>query len=352
MLTDKTILLGFYTGIGDLVSAVPTMHQLQRQNNRLIIAARPILRELLQLTVLDQRAVCFAPIDNRGNYRMREFLASVKPERVDYVFLSPHASKVNSCWKTPLLSRMLGVFLWPSAVVVGAADQRCSRWFHRRYLVDTGQPLVQREWRLHHTAGSIDSSAPLDHTVFRGDLLGTPPARYDLVVHPGASRSHHRWRVAHWQRFFSELPSDLRIACIVPPNEPAEGSRIAGYYDGATVISGGLVEAIQTAASSRVALTMDSGFSHVAAALGLEHIALFFATDPSHTPPASESSRTMFRRELPCQPCGLRRCPIPGMPCRDTLSPGEIARQVVALLTSEPAISTEKQGTGAVACTG
>jgi lipopolysaccharide heptosyltransferase II len=60
----------------------------------------------------------------------------------------------------------------------------------------------------------------------------------------------------------------------------------------------------------RVFLTNDTGPMHVAAALGVQVVAIFGSTSPELTGPVSEAPLQILTSEAPCSPCFLRECPI------------------------------------------
>ncbi len=68
----------------------------------------------------------------------------------------------------------------------------------------------------------------------------------------------------------------------------------------------------------------DSGPTHLAAALGVRTIFLYSGTNlfEQWRPLAEEA--TVLRRPVPCSPCGLSVCNVPGHPCLSEISPGEV----------------------------
>jgi heptosyltransferase-2 len=86
---------------------------------------------------------------------------------------------------------------------------------------------------------------------------------------------------------------------------------------------------------ARLLLTPDAGPRHVAAALGVPSIVVMGPTDPGWT--AGDRLATVVRRsDLSCLACHLKRCPIPGHPCMETLDPTILVRAALRRLAKAP----------------
>lgn len=77
---------------------------------------------------------------------------------------------------------------------------------------------------------------------------------------------------------------------------------------------------------SDILVTNDSGPMHIACALKKPLIALFGSTDPEKTGPYTEDAK-MIKKDLPCSPCHLRKCPI-DFPCMRSISVEEVLEQI------------------------
>jgi len=79
-------------------------------------------------------------------------------------------------------------------------------------------------------------------------------------------------------------------------------------------------------------ITNDSGGMHIAAALRVPTVAIFGPTEWNTTYPLSPASRVVRKEGVPCAPCMLRECPIPGHPCMTGVTVEMVLNAFYALL--------------------
>jgi len=84
----------------------------------------------------------------------------------------------------------------------------------------------------------------------------------------------------------------------------------------------------------RATVSNDSGGMHLAAALRVPTVGLFFSTDPGWTRPLSPESTALFNR-MECSPCFARDCGR-GSPCTQTIEVDEVT-DVLAKIGGTPA---------------
>jgi ADP-heptose:LPS heptosyltransferase len=82
---------------------------------------------------------------------------------------------------------------------------------------------------------------------------------------------------------------------------------------------------------SAVFVGTDNGARHLAAALGVPTVTVFGPTDPRGWNP-DDPRHVAVVRPVPCAPCNLTRCPVPGHPCLDDLPAADVTAAVLALL--------------------
>jgi heptosyltransferase-2 len=80
-----------------------------------------------------------------------------------------------------------------------------------------------------------------------------------------------------------------------------------------------LVDAIDLLALAQYAVTNDSGLMHIAAATGVNVIAIYGSSDPGYTPPLTEMANILYQH-LSCSPCFQRKCPLGHTQCLTGIS--------------------------------
>ena len=229
------------------------------------------------------------------------------------------------------------LFTWAS----GAPRRHGYRVRHRHYFYTE---KVDRGW----PAGQGRPYAPINH--FRlVESLGIAPADLSLrlppppagernplpagdgpclLVAPGATWSAKQWPTAHYVEVIRDRRAvGWRVVLLGAPREQSLLAEIAAA-SGATLLPAtdvpGLVAALRHA---DLLLSSDSGARHIAVALDTPSLALFGPSDPAIWS-VEAPAHPIMRRELPCSPCGLTRCPLAGHPCMNGLTPAEVSARL------------------------
>jgi len=91
-----------------------------------------------------------------------------------------------------------------------------------------------------------------------------------------------------------------------------------------------------------LAVCVDSGPAHLAAAVGIPTVGVFGPTDPDRWRPYGKNCLAVFDRSLPCRPC-LYKKTCSNRECLTELDPGRIVEACKSVLTS----AREETKTGA-----
>jgi heptosyltransferase-1 len=209
----------------------------------------------------------------------RSFLNSLKRTEYDIVI------DTQGLLKSALLTRMARGYR------VGL-DWRSSReplrvFYDRTISVPWGQHAVQRNRRLAAIALGYQADEGPDYGLrcAPGNAAWLPRAPYAVLIH-GTSDARKLWPEANWVALGERL-ADAGYALLLPwgtQQELTRARRMAGELAGALVVPslklGDLAAVLSGAAA---AIGVDTGLTHLAAALGIPTVGIFGATDPKAT---------------------------------------------------------------------
>jgi len=334
------IIFGVFKGMGDLLWASPVIvAELERGVEvHLLLFPNPALASLC--TLID-----FGP--NRENLHMHalpssmvsgiRLLAELRSLSPSLVWISPHAPAADSSWKIPLGLRLMQMLFWPRAQLAGATTERLSGLFQQPLAVDRTSPLAQREWSAYRLLRSslsypeLPLLAPRPHFLPEITERRDGPPAFDLVIHPGASAKNRIWPADMYPALLRALPAEWRIAILGQPAdiETLKSVLPVGRHIEYILITGTLLEALETLASAAILLVMDSGMMHFAEVLGVPTLAIFGQQDPVNVIAAHGSVEPFYRRTVPCQPCGRSTCSQPEVYCLTNLDPLEVAQSLI-----------------------
>jgi len=137
--------------------------------------------------------------------------------------------------------------------------------------------------------------------------------------------------------YFSEVGEALcdrgkQVVVIGSAKDRAAGEEIASRADGKILNLCGktsLEEAVDLLSLCQTVVTNDSGLMHVAAAVGVNVVAIYGSSTPDYTPPLTEKASVLYRR-LECSPCFDRQCRFGHTECLTQVTPQQVLEQVAA----------------------
>lgn len=214
--------------------------------------------------------------------------------------------------------------------------------YQRRFHVPKGRHAIDRVRRLFALA--LDYPQPdtppdygLDATVFAGNGGGD----YVVFAH-GTTWSTKLWPETHWMQLARQANA-AGLGVYLPWGDNEEHSRaqrIAAVCRRARVVPhGGLADLARVVAHAHAVVAVDTGLSHLAAALGVPVVSLYGATDPGLTG-ARGARASALQARFACAPCLSRRChhtaAAPITPaCYGTLPPTRVWAEVERVVTSQ-----------------
>jgi heptosyltransferase-1 len=168
-----------------------------------------------------------------------------------------------------------------------ARERAAARFYDVKLAVARGLHAVERNRRLVAQVFGYALHGPADYGL-------SPPAdppswapqdRYAVFLH-AASRESKRWPDDRWVAL-GEAAAEAGLAVVLPGGTPAEretSARLAKRIPRALAPPAiGLAEAAALLAHSRFVVGVDTGLTHLAAALGVPTVGLYVATRPELT---------------------------------------------------------------------
>jgi ADP-heptose:LPS heptosyltransferase len=164
-----------------------------------------------------------------------------------------------------------------------------------------------------------------------------------VVLNASASWPAKGWPLEHFAELARLLRARLDASVWLawgPGEESARDAMVARAEGALTALPPtDLVQLAACLAQADLLITTDSGPKHIAVAEGTPTLTLFGSTDPRGWQPPG-GRHVWITHDVACRPCDLTRCPVPGHPCLDLLTPGEVAHAAaahLALLGKTPA---------------
>jgi len=148
-----------------------------------------------------------------------------------------------------------------------------------------------------------------------------------VLLHPGASWKFKQWSASSVASLIHWLDSRGRAVKVVagPADREFMESLCAEYGATLNVIYPSLDELYTLVADAQLVVCNNSAALHIAEALGTPCVALSGPSDPVRWGTYRAHSRTLIRsQDLPCYPCGEKRCVRPAAPCIDRISLQEV----------------------------
>lgn len=301
------LLLVKTSSLGDVIHNLPVVTDLQRRFPGVVIdwvveapfadipRLHPGVNRVLTVAVRRWRK----QLTRRRTWaEMREFRRQLRRERYDGII------DTQGLLKSALIASFArGHLLGYDAN--SAREPLASRFYNRRFAVDRNLHAVERNRRL--AARALNYDLPPDSLDYG---LAVPPLaavwlppRYAVLL-TATSRDDKLWPEGDWVGLGQQLTAQ-GVVPVLPAGNPAErerAARIAAAIPGAVAAPPLTVRELAGLLSgSRLAVGVDTGLTHLAAALRVPTVAIYTATEPGLTGVLS----TGFYRNLG----GTRRAP-------------------------------------------
>jgi len=150
------------------------------------------------------------------------------------------------------------------------------------------------------------------------------PDRTLAAVCPGANQPANFWPCERFEEIGRRLWTEYGIEPLIVggPAEQEVGERLLGSW-GFGINAAGQFSILGSAAllsQCRFLVGLDTGTTHLAAALGVPCVGLYGERNPPGQWSPLGSDHILLRHPVPCSGCGLKFCPIPDHPCMTGIS--------------------------------
>lgn len=167
-----------------------------------------------------------------------------------------------------------------------AREPLCSFFYDVRHRVPFWQPAVLRQRQLAAAAFGYQWSGDPDFGLqrFTDQVPGDEPY---AVIMPSASRADKLWPGEHWQLVFDQLQgAGLGLRLLAGNDEEAARAQtlITGRENALVQPKSSLTDLAGLMAGARIMVGLDSGLTHLSAALGTDTIGIYKASTPVRTP--------------------------------------------------------------------
>jgi len=326
--------------IGDAVMTEPLLARLHGRGERLAVGALPWVAPVYRAMPQVQEVIEL-PFRHGGlQWSGRRALGRQLHGRFDVAYVLPNSLK------SALLPLLAGI---PKRVGY-LGEVRVGLLTHRLRNPKDKPPMVAFYSALSGDTQGLERDRPqlrLDPATIGQALAahGLGPQSH-VVFAPGAEYGPaKRWPAIHFAELARGL--DRPVVLLGSAKEAAlcdEIERSAGA--GRCVNLAGrtsLLEAFAIIAAAAAVVSNDSGLMHVAAAFGVDQVALFGSSSPLHTPPLNERAQVVWLKQDPayqppldCAPCFQRECPLGHTRCLVDITPERVGRLVRVCETQQP----------------
>ena len=188
----------------------------------------------------------------------------------------------------------------------------------------------------------INDSLLIDSTAGKLQIYGYNIAKSKkkiLGINPGASYGTAKcWYPQEFAKVARKLSSEYDIIIFGGPGETDIASDIEQVLIDCSVknyksLAGNttITELINQISNLDLFITGDSGPMHIAAAFQVPTVAIFGPTKDAETSQWMNDKSTIVKKNLDCQPCMKRKCPLKHNNCMKLIKAGEVLHAVKSL---------------------
>jgi heptosyltransferase-1 len=276
------------SSLGDLVHALPAISDIARcvpgaqidwvveEAFAEIPAWHPAIHEVIPVALRRWRKTWWA----REVHLERRALAE-RLRRAPYDVVLDMQGLLKSAWLARHASGVRHGLDWRSA-----REPLASLFYDVRHRVKFWQPAVTAQRELAALTFGYPASGPPDFGL-QALRAGHGGERGYAAIMPSASRDDKLWPADHWRQVFQRLLAEGLELRLLAGNaqESARAHELAEGMEGVQVLPRmNLTAVAQVLAGARLMVGLDSGLTHLSAALGRPTVGIYRASTPVRTP--------------------------------------------------------------------
>lgn len=327
------ILYGFFSGVGDFVSAIPIINNLKPRIATTIAITYNLVNLLDIFKVRCDSVIVFDK--KKFSKKNIDFFYKINKSDFKYIIYSPHALYSHSSLYLPLL---LKIFKKSSTQIIGAVHQKNSWAFDIKESVLFSQQSTYREYDLIKNLGlteKIEKHNLKTEFNFLNERILSKKSNL-ISFHIGASRKNRIAPDEFWIDLINKIIklNTYEIIIMGLENEISTLKKIYkknNNFSNVKFISGDLHECVDVVARSRLVVTMDSGFGHIASSIGARHFCIFSSNAPLIAAPIYTNT-TIIKHNEYCQPCLKKTCFRDKNYCLTNLDPDKVYSHIISTL--------------------
>ena len=319
--------------VGDLMLAIPALARLRARfpGARIDVLGRPDVHAFTVAHGLADRVLPFdSPWLDRVAPRVEDWpriaslVAALRQERYDL------AVNLRHDFRDLLLTALCG-----AAYRLSYDHRGLARWVtHSPGPPDPDGHETERWTRLLEFAGipEADDFRPrigqADREAAARVLAPLAAGRPRVAVHVRSRRAAKNWPAASWVSLLRAITGDLNASVVLVGSADDREAHAALLAEHVVDAAGAFELATLPAllAECRALVGVDSGPAHLAARIGLPTVVIFSGVDlAARWRPAGERVEVL-ENAVPCAPCRLRECDVPGHPCMAGIGADAVAR--------------------------
>lgn len=283
----KKILIVRSSSLGDLIHMLPAISDIAKhvpgamidwvaeESFKEIPSWHPAVHEVIPMSHRRWRKSWMSEQSKVERKAFKEKLAAT-----EYDVVLDMQALMKSIWVVRQTKGVRHGLNWKSA-----REPLASLFYHVKHKVSFWQPAVTRQRLLAASAFAYEYSGEPDFGLQRF-TEGTPIQDYAIIM-PSASRDDKLWPEEDWFAVFDRLTEAGLGLKLLAGNEKetARAQEMIKNYPNAEVLPRmNLTGVAQAIAPARIMIGLDSGLTHLSAALGRPTIGIYTASTPVRTP--------------------------------------------------------------------